>query len=734
MKKLLAAVTAAFCLLPCFAKISFGTPDINDKNEIVYTVNYETTGSHSYSSAFYSMLKEGSKVQKQMISCYPEQMELLSLMDKKVLQIRNRYGTARYYTATDTVSWIKKVEDIPLNAGVTTPYAPSEDGKWICYIEKTGISSGRLILESVSTEKRIELGENILFDYNSVPVKWSPDGSILLYEKNGTVYFCSPDALYRNVEVEERFRRIGRGTISSVEWASEKALIYIDDYIVYKINSRELYTTGLYSGIIGQGTAIGRLPFQFIPAHDKFSVNPEATGLVLAQDKKNFTYFKTLVNSCDYMDILYSKPYTDSKASLADYSVFWDRKGEPVLWLEKLPYDSVKVHGSVFKLGATSKEILVIEDSGRPAISPDKGKVAFFAGNTVYVYDINTWERVAQLSGEKILGITWESYNSIFIGGECTIRRWNIIADRAEVITLSSAENIFWDNGTGIIAEGKNGKRYIFGSLTGKWAQTDNTNEYKPQAQNGKFRVYLGTTPNQLFENSLYVRTLTKKNVTKALYASTTKKALPKQKVALIFDAYDNADGLPKIISSLNRFNIPGTFFLNGEFIRRYPSQTKQIALNNFECASLFFTETNLTDNQFIMDADFISRGLGRNEDEFYQCTGKELSLYWHAPYYQSNQDIVEAGKDAGYEYINSMHLHSDNVTIEQIGEGKEYVSPAVLIDEYVSMVMSTGGGTIPVTVGISQGGRPEYLWDNIDLLINALLDANFELVSLSRL
>ena len=89
----------------------------------------------------------------------------------------------------------------------------------------------------------------------------------LLYEKDGDVYFCRPEAVFRDVEVEEKYRRIGRGSINSVEWASQRHLVYIDDCMVYRINSRELYTLGLYSGIIGQGTPIGRLPFQFNEIH-----------------------------------------------------------------------------------------------------------------------------------------------------------------------------------------------------------------------------------------------------------------------------------------------------------------------------------------------------------------------------------------------------------------------------------------------------------------------------------
>ncbi|MCQ2573637.1 MAG: polysaccharide deacetylase family protein [Treponema sp.] len=736
MKKILIFAMTVFLSIPAFAKISFDNIDINGKDELLFTLNYETTGTWSYNSVFYAKLQEETaNTKKEILSCFPEQMDLLSLMNKPVLQIRNRFGTARYYSSTDSFTWTKHTDDIPMTASVTTPYSVNYDGKWYCFIQKSGISTGKLILESSASGKQIVLAEDILFSYDTVPVKWSPDGSILIYEKNNNVYFCSPDAMSRGVEAEERYRKIGRGTINSVEWASEKYLVYIDDYIVYRINSKELYTTSLYSGIISQGTTMGRLPFQFNTKHDNFSVSPDVSSLVIAQDKKNFTYFKTLVSSCNYMDIVFSKPYTDSKASLADYSIFWDKAGNPILWMEKLPFDSTKVFGIVYKMGDNLKSVLEIEDSGKPFISPNKTKVAFYAGNTLYIYDINTWSRIAQISGEKIISILWEKDNSLFIGGNSTVTHWNIGSNTAEVVCVSAAKKVFWDTPTGnIIAETESGKRFMYQSSTGKWKTSQSKSEIKQTAQNTHFRAYSGTTANPYFGNALYIRTLTKKAVTKPLYSSSTVKIADRNKVALIFDAYDNADGLPKIISSLSKFNIPGTFFINGEFVRRYPSQTKQIVLNGYECASMFFTIADLSDATFIVDKDFITRGLGRNEDEFFMCTGSELSLFWHAPYYQSNRQIEDAGKEAGYEYINSMHIHSDTVTLRQIEEGKEYVTPEKLIEEYVDLMKATRGGVIPVTIGISQDGRPDNLWEHMDLLINTLLEENFELVPVSKL
>ena len=730
MKKLLLLVIFSLSfIMPAMAKISFGTFDLNKNDEVLFSLSQNMPGTNSYSSLFYSKLVNGaSKNLPELLTCYPEQLELLD--EGTVLQIRNRYGTGRYNTKTDSFDWFEKNDGIPVNSLPVSPYSISSDGKWLVKIEKYSLSTGSLVIQNVQSGKTAVLCEIVRQSYKSLPVKWSPDGTILIYEKEGALYFCNPDAVLRKVEMDEKYRKIGRGTINSVNWSSEKSLIYIDDYLVYQINSKELYTLGLYSGIIGQGKAIGRLPSQFNSASDRFSVNSSAKSFVIVQNNRLFTYLKlqNQNHSCDYMDVIYSRPYTDSTASLIDFFVFWDSNDQPVLWLEKLPYDGSKEKGAVYKLGTKTTQVLEIEDSGKPFISPDGTKVAFYAGAAIYVYDINNWQRVADLVGEKIASAIWVNRNVIYVGGEKTIRKWNLLSNTNEVIMLSSAVAGYWEgNEDTIVADTGLGSYYKYNAEKKTWKKTSVATA-QPKSQNGRYRIFAGTTSNSLYENALYVRTLSKKAVTKALYEeSVTKVAAPK-KVALIFDAYDNADGLSEILSVLRKYNVPGTFFINGEFIRRYPSETKQIVLNGYQTASMFFSQTDLVNNPFVVDEEFIRRGLARNEDEFYNCTGTELSLYWHGPYYSVNNDIIKYAKTAGYETIVSYSRLNDSELLDKD------TKPEQIIQDYCNTLSKIGGGVVPVSVGFAQGSRTEPLYNYLDLLICALLDSGFEFVNIQEL
>lgn len=714
----------------CFAGIKFGDADINNNDEILYTIRQEIPGAFSYRSLFKAKIENGAvNGEPALISCFPEQMELLC--GGKILQVRNRYGTAWIDTATKSVEWKKYSAEVPVNSMRLSKVSVSPNGEWICYAEKNGYATGKLFLKNINSSKEICLDENSSFNYENISVKWSADSSVLVYAKNGNVYFCNPSAVARGIEVDEKFRKIGPGTINSVNWTGGKFLVYIDSDLVYKISSKELYTLGLYSGIIGKGQMVGRLPSQFMASKDTFSVNSDVSSMVLVQNGKIFTYFKINRNTCDYLDIIYSGPYVDLSASLLESEILWDLNGSPIVWMRMLPYGGQRIKSSVYHLENRLSKFLDISDSGRPVVSPDGKNCAFYSGSSVYIYDTKNWKRVNKVEGENVVSLLWENDSTLIIGGDRTIRSWKILEQNPEILAVSSAVNGFWNNGQ-ITADSGNGKFFVFNEEKKTWAQKETETSRRPNnLRNERYRLFCGETANPLFENALYIRTLFGKAITRPVYQESVKKIPERKKVALAFDAYDNADGLPRVLYTLNRYLVTGTFFLNGEFIRRYPNETKQISLSRNECASMFFSTSELTQPGFLVNEDYVRRGLARNEDEFNAVTGKELSLMWHAPYYAASEKIIQDGKKAGYDYIDIKNSDCDSVTLEQAVAGKgKYLCPGELIESYIK-TLAEGEKVIPVTVGISRGTRESYLYDNLDLLISAILDAGYEIVPL---
>lgn len=726
-------VAAAFCV---YAGISFENPSLNSLNKVLFSVRHDIRGTPVYSTA---LLGDAASLSTaRILTCYPEKMELLSR--GSVLQIRNRWGTARWNIADQSLSWITRTDGIPSLSECQTPQSASPDGKWICYIKKSGICAGDLVLRNASTLQEVVLAKDSPVSYRKVPVAWSQDSACVLYEKEGAVYFCEPKAAFQKIQLSEDYRKIGDGTISSVCWANSKTLFYINRDLVYKINANELYTRGLYSQMVGSGVVNGRLPFMFNPLHDSFSVNTKADSIVLVQSGKIVSLFMIGGAGFEYLETVYSRPVTDPSGTIIDIKTFWTSVSRCVLWIDTLGFEDGVKKSAVYNLGSGMTFLAIMTDAGEPALSADGKRLCYSQDKSLFVYDIDTWKLIGRLDDEKVCSYLWNGSNVIFAGGESTVREWTLGKDgekgSSKVLFLSASANVFWNSDVAVCAEDAVQKNvfYDYDMASGRWSRRQVAPEgIEKYVQNGRYRVFTGETPNQKYTNTLYVRTLSGKAVTRPYFPETAVKSDSLRRVSIAVDALDDASGLSSVLYTLKKYNVPAVFFVNGEFIRRYPKETRQIAKSGFDCGSMFFTNADLTAKGFVIDEDFIRRGLGRNEDEFFQATGSELNLIWHTPMYKSTQPIKDAGANCGYRYIEAGRFSLDTVTLEDAAAGKPgYLSASELVKFYVQN--ATDGSVIPVSTGISTGTRSDYLYEKLDLLISSLLNEEFEVVSLKNL
>ena len=723
------------------AQVKFENPQINAESKVLFTVNHKLGGTVSYKTLFMADATQSESTR--ILTCFPEKMELLS--NGSVLQVRNRYGTARYSVADSTLSWIKREDSIPADAKAMLPQAVSPDGKWACFVKKTDAASGELYLKNMSTLEEFLLNDKSDFDYDEVPAKWAGDGSVFVYEKAGNLYFGDPKAVYQKVQMGEEFRKIGEGTINCVQWANGKYLIYINRDLVYKISAKELYTRGLYSPVVGIGIVIGRLPIGFDSHKDKFWVSPQVNQIVTVSANSVISSYKINGTASSYFTSVYSKPFKDISASAVDYDVFFCSDGSQILWVNLIGLLDGKRNSSVYRLSSDLKELIRVENATRPLLSPDGRKIVFASQKFAFVYDLGTWLELGRISGEKVYSYAWSGSNLLYIGGESTVREWKAENNRfpkdGKMLFLSSANTAFWKpNAENIVcAQSATNKAtfYDYDPFKNVWqtsADDSRTSfEFMKKAevsvyavQNARYRVYTGLTDNKLYENALYIRNFSGNGTSYAVYPETVKPSDERKKLALIFDAIDGADGLTHILAVLANYDIKATFFLNGEFIRRYPQECKQIIESGHDCASMYFSVTDLTEKGFIIDENFIRRGLARNEDEFYAATGRELSLLWHAPFYKANSEIKKAGELSGYKYIEAGRLSLDSYTLEKAADGKKwYLSARDLVKLYVDS--AEPDMIIPVTVGLSDGTRRDFLYEKLSLLIGDFLDFGYE-------
>ena len=723
------------------AQVKFENPQINAGNEVLFTVSHNLKGTVSYKTLF--MADASMTDSDRILTCFPERMELLS--NGAVLQVRNRYGTARYSVADSVLSWVERESYVPADAKAMLPQAVSPDGKWACYVRKTDAATGKLFLKNMSTFEEFLLNDKCDFDYDEVPAKWAGDGSVFVYEKDGSLYFGDPKAVHQKVQMDEEFRKIGEGSIRSVVWANSKYLVYIHRDLVYKISSKELYTRGLYSPMIGVGVVAGRLPLGFDPRKDRFWVNSLLNQIVVISSNSVISSYRINGTASSYFTSVYSKPFEDVASSAVDYDVFFCGDGSQVLWVNLIGLQDGKRGSTVYRLSSELRELARVENATRPILSPDGRKLAFASQKFAFIYDLGAWIELGRLHGEQVHSFAWSGSSLLYVGGEATVREWraenNRFPEEGRVLFLSSVGAAFWkpDAENTVCAQSAVSKAtfYDYNLVKNSWqtsAEDSRTSfEFMKKAeidvyavQNARYRVYTGRTDNKFYENALYVRSFSGMGKTYPLYSGTEVPSGERKKIALIFDAVDSADGLTHILAVLSSYGLKATFFLNGEFIRRYPQECRQIVESGHDCASMYFSTADLTDKGFIIDEDFIRRGLARNEDEFYAATGRELSLLWHAPFYKANDEIKKAGEASGYRYVEAGRLSLDTYTLEKAADGKKwYLGAKDLVRLYVENAVPDM--IIPVSVGISDGTRGDFLWEKLSLLIGDFLDLGYE-------
>lgn len=753
MKKVLFFVVSLFIfsfqvLQVSASEISFSGGVINQKDEVLFAVDTSVPAQIPYRTLFKKNLNDG---QIEQLTFFPEQMELLS--GGTVLQIRNRFGTVRYDSVLKQFTTIKAFPAFSSgyapNHGALEKSAASPDGRWIVTLSPVSPSRGRLILSDASGTNSFELSSSA--GRGTLPVSWSPDSSVLIYEDSGSLYYARPDSLFSNSELPANFRIIGEGSVDSVSWYGSSRFLYASGDSVYRVHVPELFTYSLYRPLISVGDLAGKLPAAFNPREDKFCASPDGNSALFVSGSR-----------CIYFFPLYGDDYSAGNGSVpclllpgntAEVFPFWAENGKPAVFARTVDAGESVMKGWI--LSGTSGSgvfipVVVPSETKQVVLSPDGNYAAFIGDSGVSVYSVSSWTEVASYVSNAVSAV-WIDGNSLYIGGTGTVSRWNFKTGASEIVTISSVNGYGWDE-QGVLpvafvsanpdSSQTSGRFRCTGGM--KWELASGSRAGAPVSTNSRYRLYLDSFGG-VYKNMLFVRSIhgsggtspivaTGNNGAEGVLQESGLKGANPPSVALVFDAVEESDGLPLILSALNDYGIKATFFINGEFIRRHPEAVCDIVEAGHQTASMFFTSWNLSDPGFKIDADFIKRGLARNEDDFHNATGSELSLFWHAPYYVLSPEIAEGGNLAGYEYINADIFVPDWVTAEMSGNLPGLYKGADFIIEDIMRDIKPGD-IIPVRIGKNMDGtRSDYLYGRIRVLLNALTEAGYSVVTVNEL
>jgi peptidoglycan/xylan/chitin deacetylase (PgdA/CDA1 family) len=105
----------------------------------------------------------------------------------------------------------------------------------------------------------------------------------------------------------------------------------------------------------------------------------------------------------------------------------------------------------------------------------------------------------------------------------------------------------------------------------------------------------------------------------------------------------------------------------------------------------------------------------------------------WRPPFYAVSPHIAAAASEAGYRTIGREIDPGDWMNREDARHiGIRQLSAADMIDRIMDTVRN--GSIIPIRLGTLPGGRDDYLFNSLDLLLDALIRSGYEIVPVSRL
>jgi peptidoglycan/xylan/chitin deacetylase (PgdA/CDA1 family) len=727
------------------AEIRFSGLDLAADSRLLFSA---VSGSGEQNQLFFANLGEFSAGR---LSAFPEKMTLL---DGGILLVQSVFGVQSLSVSGGLPRAVPGFPPFTGSFAVpggTQAIVPSTDGNWLLFVEPTSFARGDLVLLNVKTGTRVTVAKAVERPGSAFPASWSGDSRLFVYVKSGKLYYYTVNTSAPPPE-DERYRFIGNGDINSVYWAGE-SFYYLKGSALYRIHTAELFARTPYSLFLDAGAPAGKIPFEFDPAFDSFSVAPDGSAVILFKGSRNIFYYPLAEPLPSGVPL----PYILAPSAVSRYTVLWDGNGVSVV----LGFRDEKA--AAYRITGRGFEELAAPPGGEAALSPGGKWLVLWGKAGAVLFDYAVWKPVQTLSAKAVLSCAWSGAGELVVGAEDRIERVSVNPDgtvKKALVCLSSVDRYGFE---------KTGNRVLARSGDA-WYGTDGVlpwTEIQPQTLNeaslvsSSFRVYLEEQRSGVFSNMPMVRNLSGTGTYPLFPAIGIARELPagsgpsrirsgaseiagvfvhgsreSKKIAVCFDLYDDDTGLYRVLDVLSRSGVRASFFLNGEFIRRHPEKAAEIAAAGHETLSMFYAPLDLSDSRFRITGEFIARGLARNEDEYHKATGRELSLIWHPPWYSLSPEIALHAAAAGYRTAGRDIDPGDWMSGEDARRiGMEPAFAADMIDGIMdSLDFLKGGSIIPVRLGLLPGGRNEYLFNKLELLFDAAIRAGYEIVPVSAL
>ena len=219
--------------------------------------------------------------------------------------------------------------------------------------------------------------------------------------------------------------------------------------------------------------------------------------------------------------------------------------------------------------------------------------------------------------------------------------------------------------------------------------------------------------------------------------------------VAITFDggSYSNAAG--KILDVLADKKLKTTFFLTGEFIKRYPKITQRIADDGHEVGNHMYSHLHLTtfgknyrqETLPGVSEELVLKELIRNEKAYEELTGKKMVRLWRAPYGEQNYEIRQWALKAGFRHVSWTYDPKTRKSLDGLDwvsdpDSSLYLSSDQIVQKIISFDSETdlglAGGIVLLHLGSERDSDPFH--PRLGELIDRLQEKGYKVGSVSQM
>jgi peptidoglycan/xylan/chitin deacetylase (PgdA/CDA1 family) len=222
-----------------------------------------------------------------------------------------------------------------------------------------------------------------------------------------------------------------------------------------------------------------------------------------------------------------------------------------------------------------------------------------------------------------------------------------------------------------------------------------------------------------------------------SVYRMNTEKKI----LALTFDAGSHSFGADSIFRILQDKGVKSTFFLTGNFIKKYPLVVKKMITNGHEQANHTYTHPHLTSLELNgqqntlahVDRKFIYNQLNKTDSVFYDYFHLHLKPYWRAPFGELNKEILAWAAEIGYRHI---HWSSGCDTWDWVCDKQSplYRTPQDMYNHLLKLELEGKLNGAIILMHLCTDRTSEFPFHMLTKLIDSLHEKGYRFMTISQL